>query len=188
MNQSRGFYLVAAPVAVLLLLGVGARFLVPTASDAAGVPQAASTPRKGTSAAASPAPAKPADAATQHLLEKAVGSQIAALRKKDYAAALHFAAASYRTSTTPEYFGHMIEVGYAPLTTSVRVMFLPARQSAGVAVLPATVIDKAGIKTQYLYVLAKDNKAGSGWLIDACQQLSPSGPHPEPTPIDEREI
>jgi hypothetical protein len=174
----RGLAITAAPVALLLLLGVGLRYLPGQNDDRSGGGSGQSDPRGGGPPRRfpPPPPMKPVDPATQRALEKVAGGQVEALSRSDFSAALSFSAEDYRRTSSPDSFRSMILGGYRPLTQARRKTFRSALGNGIMVLLPLTVTDPAGLKSEFQYVLTK---GPTGWRIVGC---SPMGPPPQFAP------
>ena len=181
MAGSKGFYVAAAPVFLLLLCGAGMR-VIPVIWNQAGVTD--SDAARALPERHSLPPFVSVDAKTQGVLEARTGSQMKAIRAGDYASALMLSVPEYRRTQTPESFKRMIFSGYAPLASNAKPSFKTARANGTTALLPTTLESVDGTKISYIFVLQKvDGK----WYVGACGKTS--APETAPAlPADAREI
>ena len=195
MNNKKAMMMAIFPILLILLLGVGLRFLErPDDGDdikhkaeqerrLLRLPRPGTVPNQGTAPAESETPPAPADTATQKAIETAVRGQIAAIAKRDYSRSLEFAQVSMRSLWTPDQFKTMIEAQFQPLRSARTVKAKQAIVRGESSVVEITVIGQEQEAAQYRYVLQRE---GGKWYIGAVTPLIPQ-PWPlskeSPTPL-----
>lgn len=169
MSRWKGIFRAAAPLTALLVIAGGARLLPAVfgkaesaeAENALHTAAQKSPPIKSKGGKSAPAaPPKPADTKTQAVLQRVVGGQLAAFRKDDFVQALRYSAPQFRQSFTPAAFRQMVKGSYAGLLTYKTLRFVPARVSAGVAMMPVFLKSEGGGEVGYLYIL-RSNAVGT---------------------------
>ena len=175
-SRRRVFFYLLFPILLPVLVTAGIR-LVTEAQAQADSRESERLTRESTSrirrifpvgAHRPPSTSHVADSATQALIEKAIRGQLKALTEGNYAAALNYSAAEFRSRVTPSAFQDVVVHGYSAMTSCKTVTFTPARIQAGgfgtprQAHLEAYVISGDGSKTQYDYMLFGD---ADGWFV-----------------------
>lgn len=161
----KGFAITILPVALLLLLAGGFRYVSshPVMDDAPPPVVHRGTPRPH-HPPPSPPPLVPVDAMT----------------RGDFTGALKFATDEARASWTDSDFRSMVERGYLPLTQAKQKKFSHAVGTKGFCVLPVTIIDDVGRQSKFIYQLGI--RQGGGMEVFGCSQVFPDSAQSFPMP------
>ncbi|MBC8136916.1 MAG: DUF4864 domain-containing protein [Fibrella sp.] len=165
----------AAPVALLVLLMTGVRFVTEAAqkleanADAKDEQALKSMRPNDPASRPTPIPVKTyqADKVTQTALETVVRGQLKAIEEQDFERALTFAVPGMRKATQPNQFGSMIRSSYSTMTSPKKITLLPAKiqERPGTirqALVGATIISRTGAVSRYVYIIVRET---DGWKI-----------------------
>ena len=97
------------------------------------------------------------DKGTQGELEKAVRGQLAAFNRRDFAAALRFAAVGFQDVYSPAEFEEMVVRSFPQVAASQKATFQPARrQGQQQASVDVELVGRDGKTVRYIYTLARE--------------------------------
>lgn len=157
-HPQRGMWLLLSPFALLALLALGSRLmnLAPGTGALMDTYYEVQPAEKVVNV----------DAATQKQLEAAVGGQLAALRRQDWAGALKFADASLQKDWTERAFQDIIQkTGFSIMPESSRQECRKALQANQLTTMLVTVRRLNGDGAGFVYRLVRE---GNQWRIASC--------------------
>jgi hypothetical protein len=103
-------------------------------------------------------------------IDTTVAGQLDALAAGDYQDALTFSSARFRSSTTPEAFGALIERDYAVMTDDARHTSGTCVRAGEAAQVLVVVTGASGTEQEFVYTLVRED---GDWRVDV------AGPAPE---------
>jgi len=115
----------------------------------------------------------PSSAAVKEKLHAVIRQQLEAFRRNDYAAAYVFAAPGIKDQFALEDFERMVRTGYPIIAQSTEATFGLTLDDGDKAVVTVRVVDEAGDKASYHYLL---ELAGEDWRISGVQQIKDATP------------
>ncbi|MBE7213464.1 MAG: DUF4864 domain-containing protein [Gluconacetobacter diazotrophicus] len=123
--------------------------------------------------AAEPTPdAHPSTAAVKQELTAVIDAQLAAFRANDYPKAYTFAAAGIQGMFSRNQFEEMVKTAYPVIAHSAKAEYGLAFDTGEEAVVNVTVENADGQRTQYQYLLKKEDGA---WKINGVAELKSDG-------------
>ncbi len=123
-------------------------------------------------ASAEPPAAHLSPAPVKQELTAVIDAQLSAFRANDYPKAYTFAAAMIRDMFPEDRFKEMVKTGYPLIADSAKAEYGLAFDTGEEAVVNVTVESADGKRTQYQYLLKKEDGA---WKINGVSELKPEG-------------
>lgn len=121
---------------------------------------------------AEPSSAHLSTAPVKQELTSVIDAQLAAFRANDYPKAYTFAAGMIREMFPAEQFETMVKTGYPLIAGSAKAEYGLSFDTGEEAVVNVTVEGTDGRRTQYQYLLKKEDGA---WKINGVSELKPEG-------------